>query len=57
MNLLRKGIADYLEPRRGLGFKLVIDERHLRAFIAVLETKPGNWRKYPARPSETHKPA
>jgi hypothetical protein len=29
MNPLRKGVADYLELRRGLGFKLVTDERHL----------------------------
>src|SRR6202011_3806042 len=39
MNLLRKGLTDYLELRRGLGFKLVIDERHLRAFIAFLECR------------------
>src|SRR6266403_1903337 len=36
MNVLREGLTDYLELRRGLGFKLVIDERHLRAFIAFL---------------------
>ncbi len=39
MNVLRKGLTDYLELRRGLGFKLVIDERHLRAFIAFLECR------------------
>src|ERR1700732_3800056 len=39
MNLLHKGLTDYLELRRGLGFKLVIDERHLRAFIAFLECR------------------
>ena len=39
MNSLRKGLTDYLELRRGLGFKLVIDERHLRGFIAFLECR------------------
>jgi len=36
---LHKGLTDYLELRRGLGFKLSIDERHLWAFIAFLESK------------------
>ena len=35
---LHKGINDYLELRRGLGFKLR-DEHYLRAFIAFLESK------------------
>ena len=37
MKPLRKAIRDYLELRRGLGYKLEIDERHLRNFAAFLE--------------------
>jgi integrase len=36
---LRKAIRHYLELRRGLGFKLVVDERHLRDFALFLEKR------------------
>jgi integrase len=39
MNALRQGITDYLHLRRGLGYKLEIDERHLRSFVEFLEDK------------------
>jgi integrase/recombinase XerD len=39
MNTLRQGITDYLQLRRGLGYKLEIDERHLRKFVKFLENK------------------
>jgi integrase len=39
MKTLRHGIRDYLELRRGLGFKLVVDERHLCAFALFLEQR------------------
>lgn len=39
MKTLRHAIRDYLELRRGLGFKLVVDERHLRAFALFLERR------------------
>jgi len=39
MKTLRHAIRDYLELRRGLGFKLVVDERHLCAFALSLEKR------------------
>jgi integrase/recombinase XerD len=39
MKSLSQAVSDYLELRRGLGFKLVVDERHLRKFIAFLEAR------------------
>lgn len=39
MNALRQGITDYLQLRRGLGYKLEIDERHLRSFVNFLEDR------------------
>ena len=38
MNPLRKVIRDYLKLRRGLGYKLELDERHLRRFADFLES-------------------
>lgn len=37
MKRLRKAILDYLQLRRGLGYKLEVDERHLRRFAEFLE--------------------
>lgn len=37
MKALHKAIGDYLQLRRGLGYKLEIDERHLHKFAAFLE--------------------
>jgi integrase/recombinase XerD len=39
MNPLYKALGDYLALRRALGFKLLIDERHLRKFVAFLESR------------------
>jgi integrase len=39
MNALRKAIRDYLELRRGLGYKLELDERHLCRFADFLESQ------------------
>lgn len=39
MNNLRDGIADYLELRRSLGFKLKKDELYLRDFAAFMERR------------------
>jgi integrase/recombinase XerD len=39
MKSLSQAVSDYLELRRGLGFKLVVDERHLRKFVAFLEAR------------------
>lgn len=39
MNPLRKGIADYLRIRRGLGYKLNVYERHLTRFVTFLESR------------------
>ena len=37
MSTLRKAVQDYIEMRRGLGFKLRETERGLMDFIAFLE--------------------
>jgi len=37
MNTLHKAVHDYIEMRRGLGFKLHDAERGLRKFIVFLE--------------------
>jgi integrase/recombinase XerD len=37
MTSLRQALDDYLRIRRGLGFKLVSDQRHLESFVAFLE--------------------
>lgn len=37
MTPLRQALADYLRIRRGLGFKLVSDQRHLESFVGFLE--------------------
>lgn len=39
MKGLRKAIDAYLQLRRGLGYKLEIDERHLRRFVQFLEAE------------------
>jgi integrase len=39
MKTLRKAVDDYLELRRGLGFKLVRHETRVRQFIAFLERR------------------
>jgi integrase/recombinase XerD len=39
MKALRKVIGDYLQLRRGLGYKLEIDERHLHRFADFLENQ------------------
>ena len=39
MKSLSQAVSDYLELRRGLGFKLVVDERHLRKFVAFLDAR------------------
>src|SRR6516164_8596604 len=39
MNTLRQAVNDYLELRRGLGFKLVKYEACLREFVSFLEQK------------------
>lgn len=39
MSTLHQAVTDYLALRRGLGFKLVVDERHLRAFVVFLESR------------------
>ncbi len=37
MTPLRQALEDYLRIRRGLGFKLVSDQRHLESFVGFLE--------------------
>ncbi len=39
MNNLREGVADYLELRRSLGFRLKKDELYLRDFAAFMERR------------------
>jgi integrase len=39
MNAIERGVGNYLQLRRGMGFKLEIDERHLRHFVAFLRGK------------------
>lgn len=39
MNTIQCGLRNYLQLRRGMGFKLEIDERHLRHFLAFLRTR------------------
>ena len=43
MNNLREGIADYLELRRSLGFKLKKDERLLLDFAQFMERRRATW--------------
>ncbi len=39
MNSLREGVADYLELRRSLGFRMQTDERYLRDFASFMERR------------------
>ena len=39
MNPLSQAVGDYLELRRGLGFKLVRHEAGLRDFVSFLNSK------------------
>ena len=43
MNNLREGVADYLELRRSLGFKLKKDERLLLDFAEFMERRRATW--------------
>ncbi|WP_423456585.1 hypothetical protein [Ottowia sp. VDI28] len=49
MNSLREALAEYLELRRGLGFKLQDAGRQLPHFVAYLEQQ--GWRAAPRRAS------